>query len=100
MVKTYTEIYKGFQIRDPVYIGEPPKDIPPTYDIVKWFKNDPDHCYTVGWLIYDEKEPCFNFKSCGLRWLEEAPDEDVCKWIIRWCDYKLIELDREDNEYY
>ena len=116
MVKEYTERYKGFQIRDVAYLGEPPTDIPPTFDVVKWesydtqaetvraivrsFQRDAgvdedyleEYCYTVGTLEYNAKEPCFEFKSCGLRWLEAHPDEDVENWIIKWCDYKLQEL--------
>ena len=122
MVKEYTERYKGFQIRDVVYLGEPPTDIPPTFDVVKWgtynvlpeamnlvnadgtiiksleYNSELDegyieeYCYTVGTLEYNAKEPCFEFKSCGLRWLEAHPDEDVENWIIKWCDYKLQEL--------
>ena len=110
MVKEYTERYKGFQIRDVSYLGEPPTDIPPTFDVVKWepydtptddfdlfddqrktFKST-EYCYSVGQLEYNAKEPCFEFKSCGLRWLAAHPDEDVENWIIKWCDYKLQEL--------
>ena len=112
MVKEYTGRYKGFQIRDVAYLGEPPTDIPPTFDVVKWEcydaqevvqlpngesillnkNNLEEYCYTVGTLEYNAKEPCFEFKSCGLRWLEAHPDEDVENWIIKWCDYKLQEL--------
>ena len=93
MIKAYTERYKGFQIRDVPYVGEPPTDIPPRFDVVKWQSYDPPECcYSVGYLEYNAKEPCFEFKSCGLRWLEAHPDEDVENWIIKWCDYKLQEL--------
>ena len=94
MVKEYTGRYKGFQIRDVNYLGEPPTDIPPTFDVVKW-RNEGrinEYCYTVGRLEYNAKEPCFEFKSCGLRWLKAHPDEDVENWIIKWCYYKLQEL--------
>ena len=94
MVKEYTGKYKGFQIRDVAYLGEPPTDIPPIFDVVKWDSNGSinEYCYTVGTLEYNAKEPCFEFKSCGLRWLEAHPDKDVENWIIKWCDYKLQEL--------
>jgi hypothetical protein len=94
MVKEYTERYKGFQIRGMTYLGEPPTNIPPTFAIVKWDTKDDgkEYCYSVGYLEYNAKEPCFEFKSCGLRWLEAHPDEDVENWIIKWCDYKLQEL--------
>ena len=100
MVKEYTERYKGFQIRDVNYLGEPPTNIPPTFDVVKWKSYDTprevidlldgkkkvseEYCYSVGGLEYNA--------SCGLRWLEAHPDEDVENWIIKWCDYKLQEL--------
>lgn len=113
MVKEYTERYKGFQIRDVTYLGEPPKDMAPMFDVVKWEQYDhptktinlrtgeqeesTEYCYSVGRLVYDAKEPCFDFESVGLRWLEAHPDEDVEKWIIKWCEYKLQELDDDDN---
>ena len=107
MVKEYTERYKGFQIRDVAYFGEPPTNIPPTFDVVKWESDTPieaidivdgkrktftEYCYSVGHLVYNPKEPCFEFKSCGLRWLEAKPDEDVMNWVLKWCEYKLQEL--------
>lgn len=108
MVKEYTKRYKGFQIRDVSYLGEPPTNMPLTFDVVKWESYDTpqevidlldgekkmreEYCYSVGNLEYNAKEPCFEFKSCGLRWLEAHPDEDVENWIIKWCDYKLQEL--------
>lgn len=94
MVKTYTERYKGFQIRDVIYFGERPDNII-QFDIIKWYTDaydNEEHSWSVGRLIYDPKEPCFDFKSIGLRWLEEHPDEDVENWIIAWCEYKLREL--------
>ena len=115
MAKEYTERFKDFQIRDCVYLGEPPADDKYKYDVVKWNKYDKpvemtdlktgkkkdvyESCYTVGTLIYNPKEPCFEFKSCGLRWLEAFPDEEVNEWIIRWCRYKLWEITREEDDY-
>ena len=93
-VKTYTDRYKGFQIRDCNYIGDPPTGIPPTFDVVKWDTEDwgEEYCYSVGRLVYDAKEPYFDFNSIGLRWLEAHPDEDVENWLIKWAEYKLQEL--------
>jgi hypothetical protein len=108
MVREYTERYKGFQIRDVTYLGEPPTDTPPTFDVVKWksydtpieardlldnkIKTFKEYCYSVGYLEYNVNELCFEFKSVGLRWLEAHPDEDVENWIIKWCDYKSQEM--------
>ena len=40
MVKEYTERYKGFQIRDVCYLGKPPTNISPIFDVVKWESYD------------------------------------------------------------
>lgn len=94
MVKEYTERYKGFQIRDVTYLCDPPQNAPLQYDIVRWAKDNggKDYCWSVGRLIYNPKEPCFDFESVGLRWLEANPNEDVNSWVIKWCEYKLQEL--------
>lgn len=102
-MREYTDRFQGFQIRDCNYIGKPPTDIPPTFDVVKWKQYEPtevinfrtEYCYSVGRLVYDSKESCFDFESVGLRWLEEHPSEDVENWITKWCEYKRIELNKE-----
>ena len=50
MVKEYTERYKGFQIRDVAYLGDPPQDAPLQYDVGRWEKNDVgrESCWSVG----------------------------------------------------
>ena len=111
-MREYTDRFQGFQIRDCNYIGEPPTDIPPTFDIIKWEQYDEptkvtnlrtgkkeirtEYCYSVGHLVYDKREPCFRLQSVGLRWLEVHPDEDVENWILAWCKHKEIELYEED----
>ena len=95
MVKTYTDRYEGYQIRDINYLGEPPKDAPIAFDIVKWYKDyslGTELCYSVANLVFNPKEPCFELKSIGIRWLEAHPSEMVEDWLIKWCDYKIQEL--------
>ena len=109
----YTERIEGYQIRDVTYIGLPPKDTPPKYDIVKWAVADPpyealdlisgkrklvtEYCYTVGRLVWNRKEPCFEFESCGLRWLEEKPSEAVVDMVLKFAEEKAKELEEEDE---
>ena len=111
----YTERIEGFQIRDVSYFGKPPVDAPPTFDIVKWFpEKNPhvgtvlhqtengkwiareemitEHCYSVGFLEWDAHELDFQFRSVGLRWLEEKPSEAVVDMILKFCDEKGKEL--------
>jgi hypothetical protein len=113
MLKEYTDVYKGYQIRSCGYLGKPPKDDKYRYDIVKWKDHEPYEvtdwetgekkistrsCYSVATLIYNPKEPDFELKSSGLRWLNEHPDPDVENWIIKWCEYKLHELYYNEEE--
>ena len=111
----YTERIEGYQIRDVTYIGLPPADTPPKYDIVKWVVvvADPpyealnittgkremvtEYCYTVGTLVWNKKEPCFEFESCGLRWLEEKPSEAVVDMVWKFAEEKAKELEAEDD---
>ena len=77
-------------------MGEPPKDAPIEFALVKWFKSENDgheYCYVVGYLIYDEREQYFDFNGVGLRIFEEQITPDICNWVQKWCQYKLAELD-------
>lgn len=109
----YTERVDGFQIRDICYIGLPPKDSPPRYDIVKWEIADPpfealdletgkrkmvtEYSYTVATLEWNSKEPCFEFSSCGLRWLEAKPAQPVIDMILDFANRKEKELEMENE---
>ena len=99
MLREYTDRFHGFQIRDISYFGEPPENVPIQFDVVKWTKNEysepKEYCYSVANLIYDDKEPCFELRSIGMRWVNEHPSEAVENWISAWCDYKLTELEEE-----
>lgn len=109
----YTDRVDGFQIRDVTYIGLPPKDTPPEYDIVKWVLANPpyeaidmrtgkpkivtEYCYSVGRLIWNRKEPCFEFESIGLRWLEARPSEVIVDMVLKFAEEKTKELE-DDND--
>ena len=104
---TYTDIVDGYQIRDVTYIGLPPKDTPPTFDIVRWYDIEPRRaidmmtgeektitrcCYSVAFLEWDRHEEWWQFRSVGTRWLEENPPETVVKMILEFCEEKAKEL--------
>lgn len=109
----YTERVEGYQIRDVTYIGLPPAGTPPRYDVVKWDVADPPHealdlisgkrklvteyCYTVGTLVWNKRELCFKFESCGLRWLENKPSEAVVDMVLKFAEEKAKELEMEDG---
>lgn len=70
------------------------------YEIVKWNENNSFHstCFTVGYLIWDKKNEGFDFKSCGIRYLQHR-EEGLEEWILAWCKMKEIEYKyKEDDE--
>lgn len=110
----YTERVDGFQITDVSYFGKPPKDAPIQFDIVKWVQTEPEevmcywtnehggiecgrkvqteYCFSVGTLEWNAREPGFEFRSVGMRWLEEEPTEAVRQMILRFCEEKEKEI--------
>lgn len=107
----YTDIVNGYQIRDVTYIGLPPKDAPPKYDIVRWYDCEPHRainmmtgeemtvtrcCYSVAFLEWDRHEGWWRFHSVGTRWLEELDQkrvtDAVVNMVLKFCDDKAKEL--------
>ena len=109
----YTDRVDGFQITDVHYVGLPPKDAQPKYAVVLWYEHDPwdvvdgmtgenktvtESCYVVAFLEWNPREPGFEFRSVGLRWLEAAPTNRVIKMILDFCEAKEKELLGEEYE--
>ena len=98
MTRVYTDIWNDFQFRAPSYLDghfEPYK-----FDLVKWHDHSPiegfdlysgnkeiitKSCFTVGTLIWDEKDYYFEFKSCGLRYLRHRVD-GLEQFIFDFCE--------------
>lgn len=108
MVKVYTDEWNGFQFRAPAYLDghfDPYK-----FDLIKWEDCEPHevidwetkekkistrYCFSIGHLIWDKKEPCFEFESVGLRYLKYRVD-GLEKFILDFCEMMEKEL-REDE---
>ena len=98
--------FKNFEIRKCTFVGDPPT---PDYhkwnfDLVKWDKwNDngveKDYCYSIGRLEYDRKEPGFEFRSIGTRYLEHRED-GLEEWLLKWCEMKEVEYRYEEEDNY
>ena len=108
MVKVYTDEWNGFQFRAPSYLDGHFESH--RFDLVKWEEHEPYEvtdwytgekkmstrsCFTVGTLIWNPKEPRFEFESCGLRYLEHRID-GLEKFILDFCDMMKQEL--KDDE--
>lgn len=92
--------FKQFEIRKCTFLGDPPT---PDYhkwnfDVVKWYKNceGKDSCFSIGHLEYDRREPGFEFRSCGMRYLEHRED-GLEEWLLKWCELKVIEYRYEEE---
>lgn len=79
--------YRDFEIRKhnaPVDDGRTNK---PRYELVKWFKRDngePPYCIVIAFITYNAKEPCWEFQSVGMRFIdyfETGLDEYVRNYI-------------------
>lgn len=89
--------FKNFEIRKCTFLGDPPT---PDYhkwnfDLVKWTRGqvngvEKDYCFSIGHLTWNRKEPCFEFRSCGLRYLEYRED-GLEEWLLKWCECKEVE---------
>ena len=74
------------------------------FELVKWYDHEPyihgeststRSCFVVAWLGWNDKEPCFELKSVGLRLVENWAD-GLDKFIIKWCE--MAEVCMEDDE--
>lgn len=67
---------------------------PKRFELVKWYDHEPyihgeststRSCFVVAWLEWNDKEPCFELKSVGLRLVENWVD-GLDQFIIKWCE--------------
>lgn len=92
--------YKDFEIRP--YGGGVIKN---KWEVVKWdtskWYDTPSnesvksHCFTIAFLIYNDGEDDFEFKSVGTRYLEHA-DSKLNEIILKWCELQMCILSVED----
>ena len=74
------------------------------FELVKWYDHEPyvhgeststRSCFVVAWLEWNDKEPCFELKSVGLRLVENWAD-GLDRFIIKWCE--MAEVCMEEDE--
>ena len=106
-MRVYTDEWNGFQFRPPVYLDghfDSHK-----FDLVKWVDHEPYEvidlysgkkkmstrtCFSIGTLIWDQKEQDFEFESCGLRYLNHRID-GLEQFILDFCETMRVELEEE-----
>lgn len=79
---------------------------PKRFEIVKWYDHEPyihgtststRSCYTVAWLTWNAKEPCFELASVGLRLVKNWVD-GLDKWILAWCEMAAVCMEKGSEE--
>lgn len=94
--------FKDFEIR-PVKSLDGVID-PKRFELVKWYDHEPyvhgeststRSCFVVAWLEWNDKEPCFELVSVGLRLVENWVD-GLDQFIVKWCE--MAEVCMEDDE--
>ena len=104
MLRVYGEEWNGFQFRSPTYLDG--HFDPYEFDLVKWREHEPyevtdwqsgekklstKYCFSIARLWWNDKEPCFEFESVGLRYLEYRED-GLEEWLMKWCKLKEYEI--------
>ena len=91
--------FKQFEIRKPTFLGNPPTEdyYKYNFDIVRW-ADDNSHCWSIGFLRWNKKEPCFEFESVGTRYFKYRED-GLEEWLLKWCELKELEYEYEEDNY-
>lgn len=79
-------LFKNFEVRP--YKDINGKVVEDKYELVKWREKDSrgkPHCFVVGFLEYNAKEPCWNFRGCGLRY-QEHYESGLNEFILKYVD--------------
>ena len=90
--------YKDFEIRPTTFL-DGHKD-PTRFDVVKWQKHEPIEvydialgkkrmsdrsCFSIAFLYWNKKEPCWEFESVGTRFLVYYED-GLCEFVREWLE--------------
>ena len=104
--------FKDFEIRDVTYLIDSPKNRPIEFDLVKWQEHKPyevtdletgekklstENCFSIARLRWNDREPCFEFESIGLRYLENRED-GLEEWLLKWCKLKEFEITYDNSK--
>lgn len=102
--------FKDFEIRPTTYLDR--RIRPGNFDVVKWAKHETPmevlnldtgkkelsdtYCFTVAHITWNPKEPCWEFKSVGTRFLEYYT-EGLCEYILKVIEVLDICREGEDD---
>ncbi len=82
--------FKDFEIR-PVKSIDGVID-PKRFELVKWYEHG--HCFVVAFVKYNNKDGFWDFKSVGLRLVENWED-GLDQFIVKWCEMAAVCMEDE-----
>lgn len=101
--------YKDFEIRPVTALDG--HQTPGRFEVIKWYKTDEPievtsastgqkmlkdtFFYVVAFIEWNKKEPCWEFRSVGTRFLEDYT-EGLCEYIMQFL--KLFDICRRDDD--
>ena len=101
--------FKDFEIRP--YTDWDGSRSPDKYEIVKWYKTDEPievlnartnkkemqdtFCYMIAFIDYNPKEPCWELRSVGTRFLEDY-ENGLCEFVRSFI--KVLDVCKENED--
>ena len=66
------------------------------FELVKWYPyGDKEYCYVLAWLDWNEREPCWEFRSVGTRFIKDY-ENGLCEYISKFLE--LLDITNRHNE--
>lgn len=68
------------------------------FEVVKWYWSEifqKECCYVLAWITWNAKEPCWEFKSVGMRFINDY-EEGLCEYIKKFME--LVDVTRQNLE--
>lgn len=83
------------------------------YELIKWYKTESPievtiaetgekkmkdtFCYVVAWITWNPKEPCWEFESVGMRFIDDY-EEGLCEYIKKFVELLDVIRDKENPD--
>lgn len=68
------------------------------YELVKWTVDNEgaSYCFVIAFIEWNKKEPCWEFRSVGTRYLEHSIN-GLNEWVLKYLDALELTIN-EQNE--
>lgn len=71
-----------------------------TFELVKYYQyQGREVCYVVAWIDWNKREPCWEFRSVGTRFIDDYED-GLCEYIKKFLELvDVVNRCKEDEEF-